>query len=81
MESLLRSDDVRSSRTTETTKVPAEKVHKFLSNRWITPKFLEEFSKAVFLGVAWTPNSTPTMSVRVVPPTRLHYRLKKGHKF
>jgi len=29
MESLLHADDVRSGRTTDTTKVPVEKVHNF----------------------------------------------------
>jgi len=38
MESLLHADDVRSGRTTDTTTVPAEKVHNFLSDRWIAPK-------------------------------------------
>jgi len=36
---------------------------------------------AVFLGVACNPYSTPTMSVRVVPPTRLQYRLKSSISF
>jgi hypothetical protein len=43
MESLHHADDVRSSRTTDATTVPAEKVHNFSSDRWIALKFLEEF--------------------------------------
>ena len=40
MESLLHADDVRSGRTTEATKVLAEKVLNFYSDRWIAPKIL-----------------------------------------
>jgi hypothetical protein len=43
MESLQHDDDVRSGRTTDTTKVPLEKVHNFLTDHWIALKFLEEF--------------------------------------
>ena len=43
MESLLHADDVRFGRTTNTTRVPAQKVYNFLSDRWIAPKYLEEF--------------------------------------
>jgi len=43
MESLLFAEDVCSGRTTEGTRVPAEKVHNFWSDRLITPKFLEDF--------------------------------------
>jgi hypothetical protein len=52
MESLLHSDDVRSGRTTDATKVRYQKVYNFLSDCGIAPKLLEEFSQAVFLGVA-----------------------------
>ena len=43
VESLLHADDVRSGRTTDSTTVPAEKVYNFWSDRWIAPKFSEEF--------------------------------------
>jgi len=43
MESLLHSNEVRSGRTTDATKVPAENVRNFWYDRWIVPKFLEEF--------------------------------------
>jgi hypothetical protein len=43
MESLLHADDVHLGRTTDSTAVLAEKVHNFWSNRWIAPKFLEDF--------------------------------------
>jgi protein tyrosine phosphatase len=63
VETLLLGDDVRSGRTTDTTIIPAEKVHKFWSDCWIAPKFLEEFQLAVFLGVARKLYSSATMSV------------------
>jgi hypothetical protein len=43
MESLLHADDVRSGRTTDATRVPAEKVHNFLTDRLIALKCLKEF--------------------------------------
>ena len=48
MESLLVEEEVLSSQT----GITAEKRHNFLSDRWIALKFLQEFPKAVFLGVA-----------------------------
>jgi len=33
------------------TRVPVQKVHNFLSDRWISLKFSQEFPEAVFLGV------------------------------
>jgi len=41
METLLHTDEGCSGSTPNTTRVPAEKVHKILSDRWITLKFLE----------------------------------------
>jgi hypothetical protein len=70
MQSLLHNNDVRSGRTTDATKVPAEKVYNFCSDRLIAPKFLDEFQLAVLFGVAWKPYSSAMMSVWVVPPTR-----------
>jgi hypothetical protein len=48
MESILGDREVSSGQTRVTTK----KNHNFLSDRWIALKFLQEFPKAVFLGVA-----------------------------
>jgi len=63
MESLLHSDDVRSGRTIDATKVRYQKVYNFLSDCGIAPKLLEEFSQAVFLGVAWNRYCMQTTSV------------------
>jgi len=81
VDSLLHADDVLSSRTTDTTKVPAEKVHNFCSDRWIASKVLKEFQSAVFLGVAWNHYTTPTLSDLVIPLTRPKYRLKRSITF
>jgi len=47
VESLLSEAEVSSLET----GVPVRKSHNFGSDRWISLKFLQEFSKAVFLGV------------------------------
>jgi len=47
VESLLSEAEVSSLETS----VPVRKGHKFLSDRWIAHKFLQEFPNAVFLGV------------------------------
>ena len=39
VESVLYADDVRSGQTTDTTRVPAQKVHNYRSDYWITLKF------------------------------------------
>jgi len=49
--SLLDIDDVWWGQTTDQTRVPAQEVHNFLSDHWIMLNFLQEFLKAVFLGV------------------------------
>ena len=38
VESVLRSDDVRSGNSNDTTRVPAQKVHNYRSDRWIAIK-------------------------------------------
>jgi hypothetical protein len=48
MESLLGEEQVSSSQTT----VTAQKRLNFLSNRWITLEFLQQFLEAIFLVVA-----------------------------
>ena len=54
MESLLHDDDdIRLGDATDTTGVPAQKVHNFRSDRWIVIKFYEELAYAVFHGLAW----------------------------
>jgi len=51
VESLLSEGEVSSLET----RVPVRKGHNFQSdcwmNRWISPKFLQEFTDAIFLGV------------------------------
>jgi hypothetical protein len=48
MESLLGKEEVLSGKS----KIMAQKDHNFWSDRWITLKFLQEFSDVVFFGVA-----------------------------
>ncbi|KAL3566424.1 hypothetical protein D5086_031839 [Populus alba] len=78
MESLLHDDDVRSGDATDTTLVPAQKVHNFIYDRWIALKCCEEFPVVVFHGVAWTRYSTTTTYVRAMPLTRPEYRFKRS---
>jgi len=47
MEALFGEEQVSSCQTTVTT----QKYLNFLSDRWITPEFLQEFLKAIFLVV------------------------------
>jgi hypothetical protein len=47
MEALFGEEQVSSCQTT----VTAQKYLNFLSDRWITPEFLQEFLKAIFLVV------------------------------
>jgi hypothetical protein len=46
MESLLGEKEMSSCQTI----VMTQKSHNFLSDRWIAPKFFQEFPEAVFLG-------------------------------
>ena len=78
MESLLHEDDIRSDETTDTTRVPAHKVHNFRSDCWIVLKFFEEFPKAVFNGVVRNRYSTTTKSGQKLPPNRPDYRLQRS---
>jgi len=48
MESLLSEEQVSSCQTS----VTAQKRLNFLSDRWITPKFLQEFLEVIFVVVA-----------------------------
>ena len=70
VESLLHVDNFRSGDTTETTRVQAQKLHNFRSDRWISLKVLEEFAEVVFNVVEWNRSSTPTTSGQAIPPTR-----------
>ena len=48
VESVLHADDIRSCPTTDTTRVPTQKVHKYRSDRWITLKFVSRVSRGCF---------------------------------
>ena len=52
MKSLRDVDGVWSGQTTDQTRVPAQDVYNSWSDRWIVLRFLQEFSEAVFLGIA-----------------------------
>ena len=48
MESVLYDDDVRSGRTTDTIRVPDQKVHNYRSDRWIALKLCPRVSRGCF---------------------------------
>ena len=48
MESVLHDDDVRSGRTTDTIRVPDQKVHNYRSDRWIVLKLFARVSGGCF---------------------------------
>ena len=48
MKSVLHADDVLSGHCTDTTRVPAQKVHNYRSDRWITLKCFSGFSRDCF---------------------------------
>ena len=48
MESVLHSFDVRTCNSTDTTRVPAQKVHNYRSDRWIALKFFSGVSGGCF---------------------------------
>ena len=75
-DSILHYEDVRSGNSNDPTRVPAQKVHKYRSDRWIALKIFHEFKEAFLCGVAWNRYSTPTMSGRAIPPRRQGYCLK-----
>ena len=78
MESVCHTDDaVRSAYTTDTFRVPDQKVNNYRSDRWIA--LFHEFPEAVLHGVAWNRFATPTtLSGRPIPPTRSEYRIKRS---
>ena len=78
MESVLHADGVRSGHTTDTTIVPAHKIHNNRSNGSIALKGFNEFPEVVFHGVAWDQYCTQTASDWAIPPTRREYRLKRS---
>ena len=45
--SVLHSDDVRSGNSTDLTRVPTQKVHKYRSDRWIAQNVFDEVPEAV----------------------------------
>ena len=48
VESVLYDDDVRSGRTTDTIRVPDQKVHNYRSDRWIALKLFPRVSEGSF---------------------------------
>ena len=48
VESVLHDDDVRSDRTTDTIRVPDQKVHNYRSDRWIALKLFPRVSEGCF---------------------------------
>ena len=52
LKSLRDVNGVWSGQTTDRTRVSAQDVHNFWFDRWIVLGFLQEFSEAVFLGIA-----------------------------
>ena len=77
-DSILHFDDVRSGNSNDPSRVLAQKVHKYRSNRWIALKNFHEFKEAFLCGVAWNRYSTPTTSGRAIPSTRLEYQLNRS---
>jgi hypothetical protein len=49
---LLDTPSILSGHTKDHTRVPAQEVHNFWSDGWIVLKFLQEFPKALFVGIA-----------------------------
>ena len=48
MESVLQNDDVQSGHTTDTIRVPDQKVHNYRSDRWIALKLFSRVSEGCF---------------------------------
>jgi len=63
--------------STVETIVPVRKGHNFCSDRWIVPKFLQEFPEAVFLvvDVESLLGEAEVSSLETIAPVR------KGHNF
>ncbi|KAJ6898042.1 hypothetical protein NC652_024769 [Populus alba x Populus x berolinensis] len=77
-ESVLRADDVWSGNNTDTTRVQAQKVHNYRFDRGIALKYFLGVLEAILHGVECNRFSTPMMSGRAVPPSRLEFQLKRS---
>jgi hypothetical protein len=73
VESLLDDEDVSSLET----RVPFRRGHNFLSDRWISIKFLQEFPDAVLLGV----DVETRLDDAEVSSLETRVPVQKGHKF
>ena len=79
MESVLYDDDVRSGHTTDTIRVPDQKVHNYRSDRWIALKSFSRVSGDCFTYSKWKRFAPPTtLSGWSLPPTRPEYRIKRS---
>ena len=81
LDSILLSDDVRSGNSTDPTRLPAQKVHKYRSDRWIALKSFSGVSKGCF---TWSIAESVLHSVEVrsgnsIDPTRVP--AQKVHKY
>ena len=78
LDSILLSDDVQLSNSTDPTRVHAQKVHKYRSECWIALNFFSGVSGGWF---TWTNAESVLHSDDVrsaIPPTLLEYRLKRS---
>jgi len=73
VESVLDDAEVSSLET----RLLVRKGHNFLSERWISLKFLQEFSEAVFLGV----DMESLLGDPEVSSLETTLRVRKGHNF
>ena len=78
MESLVDADDVRSGHTTDTIRVPAQKVHNYRSDRWIALKCFSGVSGGCFTR-STAESVLHSDDVRSGNSTaRIHYGLKRS---
>jgi hypothetical protein len=78
MKLLLDAPRVWSGQTIDQTRVLAQNVHNYWSDRWIVLKFLQEFLEAVFLGIAKNRYEMLKVSCRAKQPTIPEYRIKRS---
>ena len=79
--SVLHSDDVRSSNSTDPTRIPAQKVHKYISDRWIALKFFSGVYGGclTWSSADWVLHSDDVRSGNSNDPTRVP--AQKVHKY
>ena len=86
MEVVLHVDDVRFGHTTNTSRVPAQKVHNYRSDRWIALNFFSRVSVGCFkccslksvLHANDTVWSGHTIDMTRVPAQKVHYCRSEG---